>query len=425
MKLPEEHEFLPTFRYHPVTDPSSQDRRITEADLSDDQRVAFDELLRRLGYRQGDCTYIRPKGFISFGGIAGTGKSTLVPIISEALGDTSSTAFCAFTGKASNVLQRKLRSAGVDYPGYVGTIHRLLYHPLTNKEGRIVGWQRKDYPLFAEDHEIRRIIVDEASMVNTDTLRDLLSYDIPVLLVGDHGQLKPVQGVSVLEVPDICLEKIHRQAANNPIIKLASLIRETGNIPRDFQPSPQIQFVKKDEAYEIIGETYERLMLEMAVLVRYNAVRKRLNVEPRDVPEPVVGDMVICLKNVPPVFNGMRGLVEEISPYLEHWYKARIFFPDDGISIQGLLNRYQFGRDKTIGTAFDLQSEGVAYPRGLGELGLLFDFGMALTVHKAQGSAFKEVILIPDTSSYDKGDDYARWLYTAVTRASEKLTIVR
>lgn len=412
---PEEQEFLPNFRYHPLTEPSSHDKRITEADLSGDQFDAYQDVLART--RTPD---------VRLGGIAGTGKSTLIPIISEALGDTGYTAFCALTGKAANVLQRKLRAVGIHDPGYVGTIHRLLYHPLTDKLGRIIGWQRKDYPLTVDDTRIERIIVDEASMVNERTLDDLKYYKIPILLVGDHGQLKPVEGNSVLEAPDIRLEKIHRQAADNPIIQLASQIRALGNIPRDFQPSANIQFVKQEEAFEIIGETYERLMLDMSVLVRRNVIRKRLNVEPRDVPEPIVGDMVICLKNVPPVFNGMRGIIEEISPYLEHWYKARIMFPDDGISIEGVLNRHQFGRDKTINSAFDLQAEGIRYPRWLNDkLGLLFDFGMALTVHKSQGSAFKEVILFPETSSYDEGDDYMRWLYTAVTRASEKLTIVR
>jgi exodeoxyribonuclease-5 len=68
--------------------------------------------------------------------------------------------------------------------------------------------------------------------------------------------------------------------------------------------------------------------------------------------------------------------------------------------------------------------ETVGYPDGVPP-GLLFDFGYALTVHKSQGSAFDEVLLYPERFEDDSDEEYARWLYTAVTRAAKKLTIVR
>jgi len=410
-------DFLPKIRREPIEQHGGHDRKIGFHDLSPDQTVAVDEVLCNIGSL--DFSLVR------LGGYAGTGKSTLIPIISESLGDTSTTAFISFTGKAANVLQRKLHAAGIYAPGFVGTIHRLIYYPITDEDGRILRWERKG-TLTTDDGltPLHRIIIDEASMVGRKLLDDLLSYDVPILAVGDHGQLHPVQDESVISEPDVRLEKIHRQAADNPIIRLSERILQEGDIPFELPPGPEIQFVSPNRAYEVIGETYERLELNMAVLVRSNRLRKQLNTEARLDKEPQVGDVVICLRNSPPVFNGMRGIVQSIAPEGKHWYLARVLFPDDGLSIEGLLNRYQFGRERTIETVDDLRGDGVRYPRST-PLGLLFDFGLALTVHKAQGSAFDEVILYPEKWSRDKPEDYQRWVYTAVTRAAKKLTIVR
>jgi len=55
--------------------------------------------------------------------------------------------------------------------------------------------------------------------------------------------------------------------------------------------------------------------------------------------------------------------------------------------------------------------------------GDLFDFGYALTVHKAQGSQAKKVILFEERFSKMDDTDWKRWLYTAITRAEEELLI--
>lgn len=416
---PEDHDFLLYTQHIPIQRTNGPDKKIRRADLSSDQETACLDILERIDHCQ----------LVSLGGYAGTGKSTIIPIISNELGDAKHTAFCAFTGKAANVLQRKLRASSLKNIGYIGTIHRLIYQPLTDLKGRIVGWQQKDKPLYIENRHgeavpIKRIIIDEVSMVGQRLLEDLQDYDIPIFAVGDHGQLPPVMDLSILEDPDVRLEKIHRQAADNPIIKLATAIREQGDIPKGFPSSENIRFIKKAESFEVMGETYERLGLNMAILVRRNVVRKTLNTAPRNNPYPEPGDVVICLKNNPPIYNGMRGLVQEMVPYEQHWYKGSVVFPDDGLIVSGLFNKHQFGRDKTLSGVWDLQKEDIPYPYTC-PLGMLFDFGTAMTVHKSQGSAFEEVILCPERWSSDEPEDYARWLYTAVTRAVNKLTIVR
>ena len=52
-----------------------------------------------------------------------------------------------------------------------------------------------------------------------------------------------------------------------------------------------------------------------------------------------------------------------------------------------------------------------------------FDYGYALTVHKAQGSQWDDVLLFDE--SYAFREHRARWLYTGLTRAAKRLTIVR
>ena len=51
-----------------------------------------------------------------------------------------------------------------------------------------------------------------------------------------------------------------------------------------------------------------------------------------------------------------------------------------------------------------------------------FDYGYVLTVHKAQGSQWDDVVLFDESFAFP--DSRARWLYTGVTRAAKRLTVV-
>jgi ATP-dependent exoDNAse (exonuclease V) alpha subunit len=51
-----------------------------------------------------------------------------------------------------------------------------------------------------------------------------------------------------------------------------------------------------------------------------------------------------------------------------------------------------------------------------------FDYAYAVTVHKAQGSEYKKVVLFNEYLGRDK-EQWQRWLYTGITRSSEKLVI--
>ena len=388
---------------------SDQDRQITLDDLSKDQRTAYDAVLDTAKTQQ----------LVSLGGYAGTGKSTLIPLMAQAIGNLENTGFCTLTGKASNVLDRKLRAAGVYEAAHVGTIHSLIYKPITDNDGLIIRWQRNDELQTWDGVYIDRLFIDEASMVGSEIMSDLQSYGVPIIAVGDPGQLPPIKDESVIEEPDFTLDKIHRQAENNPIIKLAHAIRHEGDIPRSWRDSENVRFVRKERVGPVLNDGFSRLGLNFGILVRRNKMRKDFNTGFRSQAAPEVGDIVICLKNNPPVFNGMRGLLDSIKPLGKHWYKASVRFPDDGLVVTGPLLKAQFGAEYTV------ESKREVGLKASEDMGLLFDFGSALTVHKSQGSAFDECAFIPEKWSRDSKQDYARWAYTAVTRAAQKITIVQ
>ena len=139
-------------------------------------------------------------------------------------------------------------------------------------------------------------------------------------------------------------------------------------------------------------------------------------------------DTLICLRNTRfgPLLlaNGMRGMVEGCEDEGRDQIRATVRFPDDGLLLEGSLCRAQVGRPYSFQSFCDAGPIDGREPKEWGDLGLLFDHGYALTVHKAQGSQFRRVVVILERSAQAGGEYYRRWLYTAVTRAEEELVLV-
>ena len=135
-----------------------------------------------------------------------------------------------------------------------------------------------------------------------------------------------------------------------------------------------------------------------------------------DSPEPMSGDRVICLRNnhKKKIYNGMLGTIVRISQSDPLWYDAEIQMDGDEIMYTGRIYKEQFNAQESLNFTSN---------RALSKQGDLFDFGYALTVHKAQGSQAKRVILMEERFPKMTDDDWCRWLYTAVTRAQEELYI--
>ena len=62
--------------------------------------------------------------------------------------------------------------------------------------------------------------------------RDLQSFGTPILVLGDPAQLPPISGGGFFtEVePDVMLTEVHRQAADNPIVRMSMIVREGGRL---------------------------------------------------------------------------------------------------------------------------------------------------------------------------------------------------
>src|SRR6201993_4656735 len=147
-------------------------------------------------------------------GYAGTGKTTLAKHLAE--GVDGKVLFAAFTGKAACVM----RSRGC--PG-AGTIHSLIYR------ARESGEETPSFELWDEApaSKARLIVIDECSMVDAELGRDLMSFGVPVLVLGDPAQLPPIQGGGFFTdaEPDAMLTEVHRQAQDDPIVRLSMQVR--------------------------------------------------------------------------------------------------------------------------------------------------------------------------------------------------------
>jgi exodeoxyribonuclease-5 len=265
-------------------------------------------------------------------------------------------------------------------------------------------------------------------MVTSDIWRDLQSYNLPMIAVGDHGQLPPIESeFNLMDDPQLKLEKIHRQAEGNAIIEVATLARTTGEIP--FQRfSDQVLKLSREE-YDSM-DTFEQWIQsyrdECLVLCARNKTRIKLNQHIRQVrgiesASPQSGETLICLKNnyeAPggPIYNGMMGTLQHIEEKYPFWYEIELDFHDEQRRYSGLITNAQFNQEKVITSL-----KGLHYSR----IGDRFDFGYALTVHKAQGSQAKTVIVFEEFAPYMSPEEWRRWLYTAVTRASDRLLILK
>lgn len=383
--------------------------------LSDDQQKVLQGII---AWYKNDR---EKKRFVTLSGYAGTGKTTLIAYLRQELEKIDpklKVGFASYTGKAARVLKNKLDEQKImATQDTLGTIHSLIYSPMVNDKEEIIGWKPK------EKIDRQLIIIDEGSMVDGTIWRHLLAYELPIIVVGDHGQLPPIKGnFNLMDKPDFKLEEIHRQARQNPIIGLSIQAREHGAIRAATYSDTVIKMTNENgEMQTMMNELLENVSPDTLILCGYNTTRRRLNNSIRqslgfETPQPATGDRVICLRNnhKKNIFNGMLGTILSIEPRDEAYYEAEIEMDGEDTPFHGLISKEQFGSDTALNFS-DKRAQIMA--------GDLFDFGYALTVHKAQGSQANRVILFEERFKQMTDDQWKRWLYTAVTRAENELYI--
>jgi exodeoxyribonuclease V len=340
-----------------------------------------------------------PQVFRLFG-FAGTGKTTLAKHLADhADGEVK---FAAFTGKAASVMRGK---------GCHGasTIHSLIYR------ARESGEEIPSFDLWDEApaSKAELIIIDECSMVDAELGRDLLSFGVPLLVLGDPAQLPPIQGGGFFTEadPDVMLTEVHRQAQDDPIVRLSMQIRGGEYLEPGRYGETEIVAKHNLDPQRVI-ETDQ-------VLVGRNATRRAYNSRIRmrhglDDPMPAAGDKLVCLRNnrKKGLFNGALWTVKERGGRKTGIMTMRLL-PDDETA--------------TRGVKVSVRSE--CFSGGIEQLDWArrkrydeFDYGYVLTVHKAQGSQWDDVVLFDESFAFS--DSRERWLYTGVTRAAKRLTVV-
>lgn len=321
----------------------------------------------------------------TLGGYAGTGKTTLIRYLLHFFQDYG---VAAYTGKAANILRRK----GI---GGASTIHSLIYKPQFDM-GHI-------YFDLADSLPYQGIIIDESSMVSEEIYNDLKTFGLPMIFVGDHGQLEPVGSkFNLMAKPEVRLEEIHRNAGD--IAKFAEHIRK-GKTAQSYKAEDKIEFKRR--------ASIEYLMDADQVICAYNKTRIQTNANIRAEKglEGIinVGERVMCLRNNKKLglFNGMQGTVVDL--YEGRHNRKYMDFDFDGEVIKEVwYDPKCFGKEKAeIDHGRDTPNP--------------FDYAYCITAHKAQGDEWDKVMVIEQKC---KNWDHRRWAYTAASRSREKLVWV-
>lgn len=333
-------------------------------------------------------------------GYAGTGKTTLARhIAGDVEGDVQ---FGAYTGKAALVLRNK----GC---GEARTIHSMIYRPkdLDSEEPSFV--LNEDSPAS----KASLIVIDECSMVDEELGRDLLSFGKKVLVLGDPAQLPPVKGGGFFteQPPDVMLTEVHRQAADNPIIRLSMQVRAGERLTIGDHGAMRMVSRNAIDA-ELVTKADQ-------VLVGLNKTRRAYNKRLRELlgfkeTMPEVGEKLVCLRNdkTKGLLNGAVFRVSKASGLRRARFRM-LLTADEAPGVKpirvGVLPAFFEGTEESLPYAQRRESDE-------------FDFGYALTVHKAQGSQWDDVVLFDESWAFRENRE--RWLYTGVTRAAKTLTVV-
>ena len=370
--------------------------------------------------------------FTTIAGYAGTGKSTLVRYIIDALNvEEDRVCHCAFTGKAAEVLKKKGNKN-------VATLHRLLYEHIPRPAG---GFFRKPKPFI--DYDV--IVVDEVSMAPKSLMELLFKHQVYVICLGDPFQLPPIdkdEDNHLLDDPHVFLDEIMRQEEDSEIIQLTMKIRNQE--PIDYFNGNEVKIIPYSDLNTGVLQWGDQ------ILTATNAKRQAINNQMRALQgrtgEPVDGDKIICLRNYwedsslngDALINGTIGILQNS---FQTWREIPRFVQSNIRKFNVLVGDLVIPETNDVYqmTEMDRQmiitGEKCCDWRLSYKLGKLrpkygeiipkeFTYAYAITTHKSQGSEWPKVVVLEEKFPFDKVE-HARWLYTACTRSSEKLVLVR
>lgn len=375
--------------------------------------------------------YNKHAAYTCIAGPGGSGKSTTVRYIIDALGlNKNDVAYVAYTGKAAQVLKQKGNPNAT-------TAHKLLYKARPMPNGTF-----KFMPKSILEQDYKLIVVDEISMLPKDIWDLLLTHRIPIIALGDEFQLQPVvenKNNHVLDNPHVRLTEIMRQAQESEIVRLATWIREGNSLSNYSCDNQDVQIIKKKDMVTGMYSWADQ------ILCATNKTKDYINSTMRSIngfgTAPQENDKIICLHNYWDFFDSTNEnpLTNGTVGKLKYYYTQKVYFPDyiinhpieymfaeieseDGYTYSGVPIEFK----KLKSNKSDIDGK-IAYKMNKNKKTMDapfdFDYGYAITVHKAQGSEYNKVLLFEEGFPYDK-EEHSRWLYTGITRAVDKLVII-
>ncbi|MDR3566302.1 MAG: AAA family ATPase [Negativicutes bacterium] len=371
-------------------------------------------------------------------GYAGTGKTTIIENIINYANDLQRSCIAsAPTNQAVKVLREKL---GEGVEAEFRTLHSILYGAPDPDTGEWVPNVR-----FSS---CDLMVVDEGSMISAGVYRDLLDRlagtGAKVIFIGDSFQLEPVgDDPELLKNKDAELTEVKRQNAGSKILVLATAMR---NIRKAIIPNESlddVEILSPDHVEQDFLQSV-REAEDSVYIVGTNRSRLALNLKARqarfggDVTnEPRPGDGLICISNGTFLINGDRLVLSEVyiisaemvelrdntakGTYrlmaymiMDEWRKI-VVLPD--VEKPSIYHAQFLSPEKFFPPEWYSKNRS----RGKNELSkdvAIATYGYAITAHKSQGSQWRKVFVRQDAFR-----DNARWLYTAITRATEQLIL--
>lgn len=337
---------------------------------------------------------IKKKYFV-LAGAAGTGKTSLVQyIVANLKLAPSEVLSISPTGKAALNMQRKGMSKAK-------TIHSAIYK-CSKKNNKLIFDIKSSL-----DEKYRLIIVDESSMVSETIFNDLKRFNVPILFIGDHCQLPPVnENFDLMAKPDYILTEIVRQVKDSYIIKASQFAINGKAIPFCSRPG----FRKIHEK----NLTEKDLLWADQIIVGTNAKRKAVNDIMRELKGftsvlPQKDEKMIVLRNC----------------YEKNLYNGQIVYLDNNALKSTCRVCDELVKNDPIASLI-YKSQDISYTfdeNNTNDSKVVLDYGYAISCHKSQGSGWERVLVFDDGFGFDE-ETKRRWLYTAITRAKSELCIV-
>ena len=339
--------------------------------------------------------------FSIINGSAGTGKTSLIHALCTSLEDCGTVRLCAFAGKAA----ARLREATMHD---ASTIHRML------------GWMGEDGRFSLKTLRGSTVILDEASMVSSDLLAEIVKRNPDrLVLVGDEAQLPPVGSGQPFHdlarlLPD-CVRTLATCYRSREAVLASALAIRAGQMPPAHAKSDA-------ELYDFHSLT-DASKAHAAIL---DAV-KRGDVDFDE-------DIILCCRNGETAEEpcSVRALNADIKAQVNPG-GGRI---DPGDRVICTVNSSDLdvwngttGRCRGFDTACAMWVE-LDFPKSDGETNVLiprdkvkdWQLAYALTVHKSQGSQYRRVFFL--VTRRDMSTLLSRpMIYTAVTRAKAECRI--